>query len=189
MTLEPVFEPRSIAVVGASANPTKRGNQILRALGESGYEGRVYAVNRAGGRLLGHTVYRSVQELPEAADLAVICTPAAAAPDLVRACGERGVAGAVVLAVGFGESGHDGARLEARLRDAARIGGVRIIVGFGEVLEYLGDHADTRVVIAHIEGCRDARAFLRAASTVTPGRGHLARDGRAPGPAGAGNVR
>ena len=230
MTLEPIFEPRSIAVVGASAKPTKRGHQILRALGESGYAGPVYAVNRGGGSILGQPVYRSVEELPEAADLAVICTPALTAPDLVRACGERGIAGAVVLAVGFGESGADGVRLEARLRDAAREGGVRVVgpntsgllnlpggvnligargvrpggiallvqsgnialdlmtqvteqsgmgisicaglgnevdVGFGEVLEYLGGHDDTQVVIAHIEGCRDSRALLAAASTVT----------------------
>lgn len=230
MTLAPVFEPRSIAVVGASANPTKRGHQILRALGESGYAGRVFAVNPAGGRLLGHTVYRSVEEMPEAADLAVICTPAATAPDLVRACGERGVAGAVVLAVGFRESGPAGAKREARLREAALENGIRVIgpntsgllnlslgvnligargvrpggiallvqsgnialdlmtrvteqsgmgisicaglgneadVGFGEVLEYLGGHDETQVVIAHIEGCRDSRALLAAASVVT----------------------
>ncbi len=84
-------------------------------------------MNCAGGRLFGHEVYRSVAELPEAADLAVICTPAATTLDLVRACGERGIAGAVVLAVGFGESGADGARLEARLLDAARLGGVRVV--------------------------------------------------------------
>ena len=50
MKLDRIFEPRSIVVVGASAYPAKRGHQILRALGESGYEGRVYAVNPAGGR-------------------------------------------------------------------------------------------------------------------------------------------
>lgn len=229
-TLHRIFEPRSIAVVGASANPTKRGHQILRALDESGYAGKVYAVNRGGGSILGRSAYTSVAHLPEAADLAVFCTPAAAAPGLVRDCGERGIGGAVVLAVGFGESGADGARLEERLRHAARESGVRIIgpntsgllnlprgvnligargvcpggiallvqsgnialdlmtqvtersgmgisiccglgneadVGFGEVLEYLGDHGETRVVVAHIEGCADARALLRAASAVT----------------------
>ena len=228
--LHRVFEPRSIAVVGASANPTKRGHHILRALEESGYAGAVYAVNRNGGTILGRPAYPSLADLPEAADLAVICTPAAAAPGLVRACGERGIPGAVVLAVGFRESGEDGARLEGRLRQAGRESGVRIIgpntsgllnlprgvnligargvrpggiallvqsgnialdlmtqvtersgmgisiccglgnevdVGFGEVLDYLGDHDETRVVIAHIEGCSDARALLRAASAVT----------------------
>ena len=230
MTLRRIFEPRSIVVVGASANPTKRGHQILRALGVSGYAGTVYAVNPGGGSILGHRAYRSVKELPEGADLAVFCTPGGAAPDLVRACGDRGVAGAVVLAVGFGESGKDGTRLEDRLRRAGREHGVRIIgpntsgllnlplgvnligargvrpggiallvqsgnialalmnevtersrmgisiccglgnevdVGFGEVLEYLGGHHETRAVIAHIEGCRDARAFLGAAAEVT----------------------
>ena len=228
--LDRIFEPRSIAVVGASANPTKRGYQILRALDASGYTGKVYAVNRGGGSILGRPAYTSVPDLPEAADLAVFCTPAAAAPGLVRDCGDRGVAGAVVLAVGFGESGKDGARLEERLRQAGSESGVRIIgpntsgllnlprgvnligargvrsggiallvqsgnialdlmtqvtersrmgisiccglgnevdVGFGEVLEYLGGHDETRVVIAHIEGCRDARALLRAAAAVT----------------------
>lgn len=230
MTLRRIFEPRSIMVVGASANPAKRGHQILRALAGSGYAGTVHAVNRGGGCILGHRAYRSVEELPEAADLAVLCTPAAAVPDLVRACGERGVGGAVVLAAGFGESGEGGAWLEDRLRRAGRDHGVRIIgpntsgllnlplgvnligargvrpggiallvqsgnialalmnevtersrmgisvccglgnevdVGFGEVLEYLGGHDETNVVIAHMEGCGDARAFLRAASEVT----------------------
>ena len=77
MILRQIFEPRSSAVVGASANPTKRGHQILRALAESGYAGAVYAVNRGGGTILGQPVYRSVKELPEAADLAMLCTPAA----------------------------------------------------------------------------------------------------------------
>ena len=228
--LRRVFEPRSIAVVGASANPTKRGHQILRALDASGYAGRVHAVNRRGGEILGRPVHTSVEELPEAVDLAVLCTPAATTPALVRACGERGAAGAIVLAVGFGESGAEGAELEARLWNAGREHGVRIVgpntsgllnlplgvnligargvrpggiallvqsgnialdlmtqvtrrsgmgisiccglgneidVGFGEVLEYLGHHDGTRVVIAHVEGCRDARAFLHAAARVT----------------------
>ena len=230
MKLDRIFEPRSIVVVGASANPAKRGHQILRALGESGYEGRVYAVNPAGGRLLGHDVFPSVGDLPEAADLAVLCTPATTVPSLVRACGDRGVGGAVVLAVGFGESGREGQRLEDRLAEARRAGGVRIVgpntsgllnlrrgvnligargvrpggvallvqsgnialslmnevthrsrlgisiccglgnevdVGFGEVLDYLGEHDATDVIIAHIEGCKDARALLRAATRVT----------------------
>ena len=231
MTLDRIFEPRSIVVVGASANPAKRGHQILRALGESGYEGRVHAVNPAGGRLLGHHVFPSVRDLPEAADLAVLCTPASTTPGLVRACGERGVGGAVVLAVGFGESGPAGQRLEKQLAEAGRASGVRVVgpntsgllnlrrgvnligargmrpggiallvqsgnialslmnevtnrsrlgisiccglgnevdVGFGEVLQYLGRHDDTTGVIAHIEGCKNARAFLRAATAVTP---------------------
>ena len=230
MTLARIFEPRSIVVVGASTDPGKRGHQILRALGESGYGGQVHAVNPAGGTLLGHTLLRSLDELPEAVDLAVLCTPAATAPGLVRACGDRGVGGAVVLAVGFGESGSEGARLEAELAAAGRDSGVRVVgpntsgllnllrgvnligargvrpggiallvqsgnialglmneitrrtalgisiccglgnevdVGFGEVLDFLGGHGGTAGVIAHVEGCKDGRALLRAARAVT----------------------
>ncbi len=231
--LAPIFEPRSIAVVGASATPTKRGHQIFRALLESGYDGPVYPVNRAGGSLLGREVFRNIGATPEAVDLAVLCTPGRFAPGIVRECGERGVAGAVVLAVGFGEAGPRGAALEARLRAAARETGVRVVgpntsgllnlplgvnligargvrpgglallvqsgnialdlmtrittrtgmgvsiccglgnevdVGFGEVLEFLGNHADTRAIICHVEGCRDTRALLAAAAAVTLGK-------------------
>lgn len=230
MTLDRIFEPRSIAVVGASTDPAKRGYQILRALGESGYAGQIHAVNPAGGSLFGLTLLRSLDELPEGVDLAVLCTPAPTTPGLVRACGERGVGGAIVLAVGFGEAGPEGERLEAELADAGRAGGVRLIgpntsgllnlrrginligargvrpggiallvqsgnialglmneitrrsalgisiccglgnevdVGFGEVLEYLGGHDATTGVIAHIEGCRDARALLESATAAT----------------------
>ncbi|MDE0032038.1 MAG: acetate--CoA ligase family protein [Deltaproteobacteria bacterium] len=230
MTLARIFEPRSIVVVGASTDPGKRGHQILRALGESGYAGAVHAVNPAGGKLMGHTLLRSLEELPAGVDLAVLCTPAATAPGLVRACGKRGVGGAVVLAVGFGESGAAGTRLEAELGAAGRDSGVRVIgpntsgllnllrgvnligargmrpggiallvqsgnialglmneitrrtalgisiccglgnevdVGFGEVLEFLGGHDETTGVIAHVEGCKDGRALLNAAATVT----------------------
>ncbi len=230
MTLRRIFEPRSIAVVGASADPTKRGHQILRGLERSGFPGPVHAVNPRGGRLLGQELLPSVEGLPRGVDLAVLCTPADTAPDLVRACGERGVGGVVVLAVGFGESGGRGAELERRLGEAARARGVRVIgpntsglmnlhrrvnligvrdvrpggiallvqsgnialglmnevvartregisvccglgnqvdVGFDEVLEYLGGDARTKAVIAHVEGLRRARAFLRVAARVT----------------------
>ena len=126
-TVGRIFEPSSIAVVGASADPAKRGHQILRALAEAEYPGRVYPVNPRGGTILDHPVVPSVEELPNGVDLAVLCTPAAAAPGIVRACGSRDVGGAVVLAVGFGESGAEGRALEEELRTAGRESGVRIV--------------------------------------------------------------
>jgi acyl-CoA synthetase (NDP forming) len=125
--LDRIFDPRSIAVVGASADPAKRGNLILQALDSSGYEGEVYPVNPRGGRILDREVLPSVDELPTGVDLAVLCTPAETAPGIVRALGARDVGAAVVLAVGYGESGVEGSSLQSALVDAAREAGVRII--------------------------------------------------------------
>lgn len=125
--LDPVFRPRAVAVIGASSDPKKRGYQVLRALAESGYAGTVYPVNPKGGEILGLTVHTSVEALPETPDLALICTPAATVPDAVDACGAKGIRGAVVLAVGFRESGDEGASLEARLLENARRRGVRVV--------------------------------------------------------------
>lgn len=125
--LDRIFDPRSIAVIGASAEPAKRGNLILRALASSGYQGDVYPVNPKGGQILDRDVLRSVDELPTGVDLAVLCTPAESSAGLVRALGARGVAGAVVLAVGYGESGEEGQALQRDLIEAARESGVRIV--------------------------------------------------------------
>lgn len=125
--LDPIFTPASVAVVGASADPKKRGHQVLRALEESGYQGVVYPINPRGGEILGRPVFADIRETPTVPDLALICTPAHTVPDAVRACGERGVRGAVVLAVGFRESGDEGAALEAALLAAARETGIRVV--------------------------------------------------------------
>jgi len=125
--LDPIFFPGSVAVVGASSDPRKRGFQVLRALRDSGFAGRVHPVNPRGGEILGMPVHASVAELPEAPDLALICTPAASVPDAVEACGARGARAVVVLAVGFRESGDEGTALEERLLQAARRHGVRVV--------------------------------------------------------------
>ena len=93
--LQPLVNPASIAVVGASTDPKKRGHQILLALRESGFEGDVYPVNPKGGQIAGFEVVPSVDELPSGVDLAVVCTPASSAPELVRQCGRRNVGGAL----------------------------------------------------------------------------------------------
>jgi len=116
-----------VVVVGASQDPTKRGYQVVRALVEGGYQGRVHPVNPRGGELLGLPVSRSVAEVDGDPELAVVCTPGEVAPEVVAACGRRGIAGAVILAVGFRESGGRGAALERRLLAAAREGGVRVV--------------------------------------------------------------
>lgn len=125
--LSRVLRPRSVAVVGASGDPTKRGYQVVRGLLARGYRGRILPVNPRGGELLGLRVIPGVDHLPEGVDLAVVCTPAGTAAEVVAALGRRGVGGAVVLAVGFRESGEEGRGMEALLREAARASGVRVI--------------------------------------------------------------
>jgi len=125
--LDALLRPRSVAVVGASSDPSKRGHQVVPALREAGYGGDLYLVNPKGGEILGLPVAPSVAELPSAADLALVCTPAPTVPGILEACAERGIRGAVVLATGFGEAGADGAALETRLREVARRTGVRVI--------------------------------------------------------------
>ncbi len=125
--LRPLFEPESVAVIGASANPEKRGHQVVVALEASGFRGRIFPVHPGGGELLGLPVYESVEALPVAPDLAYVATPAASVPTVVAACGHRGIKGAIVPAVGFRESGASGAALEEALLRASRETGIRVI--------------------------------------------------------------
>ncbi len=119
--------PRSIAVLGASRSPEKRGNRVLRALAELGFEGPVYPVNPNTDEVDGRRCYPSVEALPEAPDLALVALPGAMALEAVEACGRCGVKAAVVLAVGFAEMGEEGADLQRRLLVAARDSGMRIV--------------------------------------------------------------
>jgi acyl-CoA synthetase (NDP forming)/GNAT superfamily N-acetyltransferase len=104
-----LLAPGSVAVVGASRSPRGAGRRVLESLHSAGFTGRVYAVNHAlpegGGELGGDpavSAYRSVQEVPEPLDLAVVAVPAAQVPAVARECGEAGVQGLVVLSADFG---------------------------------------------------------------------------------------
>ena len=122
-----IFEPRAVAIVGASSDPTKRGYQAVRALLDAQFQGRIQPVNPKGGELLGLPVAKSIAELDPVPDLALICTPAPTTPDVIRECGRKGIRGAVVLALGFSETGEAGAALESTLGAAARESGVRVV--------------------------------------------------------------
>ncbi|MEU4341456.1 acetate--CoA ligase family protein [Nocardia sp. NPDC023852] len=125
--LERLFDPHSIAIVGASANPAKRGFQAIRALQQSGYAHPIYPVNPTAPQILGLGAYSSIDRLPYSVDVALIAVPAAAVPDVLRQCAAAGIAGAVVLANGFGEIGEAGAELAAALAAAITETGIRVI--------------------------------------------------------------
>lgn len=125
--LHRLFDPWSIAIVGASTSPTKRGYQAIRALQQSGYAYPVYAVNPKATEILGLKVVPSIAQLPAGVDVALIALPGSAVPEAIRQCAAVGIAGAVVLANGFRETGDAGAELDAALSAAIAETGVRVI--------------------------------------------------------------
>ncbi len=122
-----VLDPHSIAIVGASNDPSKRGNQTLRRLLADGYPHPIYPVNPREREVLGLPAYRSLLDIPEPVDLAFIVTPAAMAPEIVAEAGDAGIPAAVVVAVGFAETGEDGRRLQHALVESARDHGVALL--------------------------------------------------------------
>ncbi len=122
-SLRRLLRPASVAVVGASRRPDAVGHAVLRNLREGGFDGAVYPVNPHADAVLGLTTYRSVADLPEVPDLAVVCVPARRVPDVAEQCGQLGVKAIAVLSAGItGEPG-----LEQKLRQAVRRHGMRMV--------------------------------------------------------------
>src|ERR1017187_280424 len=110
--LDVFFTPKSVAVVGATENQNTVGRTLLWNLVTSPFGGTVYPVNPKRPSVLGVRAYKSITDIPEQVDLAVIVTPPPSIPGIVRGCGENGVQGAVVISAGFKEIGPEGAELE-----------------------------------------------------------------------------
>jgi acetyl coenzyme A synthetase (ADP forming)-like protein len=125
--LDPLFSPRSVAVVGASRDPASIGWALLHNLVAGGFTGPVYPVNPHARSVHSLPCYPSVAALPEPPDLAVVLVPAAHVPGVVDECLAAGARGLVVISAGFGETGPAGAAVEARLRDRVRAAGARMI--------------------------------------------------------------
>jgi len=126
--LDRLFQPRSIAVIGASKRPQSIGKVVSRNLFSAGFDGPVMAVNPHETSIESTLAYRSVADLPLAPDLAVICTPPQTVPEIVDQLGRRGTRAAVVITAGFGEGGDaEGEALMQRTLDAARPHLLRIV--------------------------------------------------------------
>ncbi len=118
-SIDVLFNPRSIAVIGASNTRGKLGNDVMRNLIDSGFEGRIYPVNPKAGEILGQKVFRSVTDIPRDVDVAVIVIPARFVLKTVEECGEKGVKALVIITAGFKESGHEGQEAEKKLVELA----------------------------------------------------------------------
>ena len=118
--LQQMFAPHSVALVGASEREGSVGATVLRNLLAGGFKGAIYPVNPKYASLAGREAYASVADLPEAPSLAVICTPAATVPGIVKALGERGTRAAIVLSAGLNAPVGDGRSIKQAALDAAR---------------------------------------------------------------------
>jgi len=125
--LDNFFNPKSIAVIGASRTPGKVGYDILKNIIQYGYEGAVYPINPGADELLGKKAYPSLLEVPEKVDLAVIVVPSKSVIEVIEQCGTKNIDAAIVITAGFKESGLEGAKLENGLVKKAKEAGVRFI--------------------------------------------------------------
>ena len=125
--LDAVFYPQSVAVVGASTRAGTVGNDIFRNLLTAEFNGPVYPVNPKARAIYGVHAYKSLGDIPEAVDLAVLIVPAAGILGVTREAIDKGVKALVVISAGFKETGHEGAELEIKLRDVVRAAGVPLI--------------------------------------------------------------
>lgn len=125
---EPVFYPKSIAVVGASPNPLKFGNRYLEALINSGYKGKLYPVNPSGGEISGLKAYPTVRDIPDPVEYVIVSIPAQHVLDVLDDCAAKGVRVVQFFTAGFSETGEEeGYRLEREMVKKAKEGGFRII--------------------------------------------------------------
>jgi len=126
-SLDPIFRPRSVAVIGASTAPKALGRQILENILNYRFCGPVYPVNPKTSELLGLRCFPSVQAIPDAVDLAVVVVPRPAVPGVIAECGTKGVRGVIVITAGFRETGEEGRQLEEAVAAEAARYGMRLV--------------------------------------------------------------
>ncbi|MBD2112362.1 MULTISPECIES: bifunctional acetate--CoA ligase family protein/GNAT family N-acetyltransferase [Cyanophyceae] len=226
--LDPIFAPRSVAVIGATERPGSVGRTVLWNLIRHPFGGTVYPINPKRRNVLGVQAFDRIQSLPEVVDLALIAIPAPGVPAVVQDCVDAGVRGAIILSAGFKEIGAEGVELERQIKaiaagrmrligpnclgiqnpltglnatfasHLARQGNVGFIsqsgalctsildwslrenvgfsafislgsmldVGWGDLIDYLGDDPHTHSIVIYMESIGDARSFLSAAREV-----------------------
>ena len=120
-----IMKPRAVAVVGASAEDGKIGNSVMKNLINGGYQGDLHPVHPKAEQILGHTCFASVKDIPGEVDIAIFCIPAAFVANVIRECGEKGIAGAILIPSGFAEIGED--ELQAEVVQAAQESNVRLM--------------------------------------------------------------
>jgi len=125
--MKQIFEPRSVAVIGASNNIKKWGCIIFGNLLLGEFRGELYPVNPTEPEIMGFKTYRRLAEIGRPVDLAVIVTPAHTVKEIVKECVDARVAAGIIITSGFRETGEEGKKLEEEILSLAREGGMRIV--------------------------------------------------------------
>jgi acetyl coenzyme A synthetase (ADP forming)-like protein len=126
LKLDAIFRPKSVAIIGASSTPGKVGYVLANNLLKSGYDEPVFLINVKGGEILGKSAYKTINDVPEDVELAVIAIPSEYVLETVKECGEKGVKAIIIISAGFKETGHEGAELEKKIVKLAHQYNMRI---------------------------------------------------------------
>jgi acetyltransferase len=122
-----LFEPQSVALVGASKDPRKWGFHLLFNIIKGGYPGRIYPVNPKENEILGFKAYPSIAQVPEPVDQAILVVPSSDMPRVIQECGRNRTQVGVVITAGFGEVDQKGKNVEKEMVDLARTIGMRLV--------------------------------------------------------------
>ena len=127
MPLTEFFNPKSIAVIGASKSEAKVGHTVLQNILNSQYDGEVYPINPNDDEILGYKAYESVLDVPSEIDIAIIVIPSKYVIPVAEECGKKGIKGLIVISAGFKEIGGEGAEREERLKEIAKEYNMRVL--------------------------------------------------------------
>jgi acetyltransferase len=163
--LEYLLAPHSVAQIGASDRPHSVGATVMRNLLTGGFDGPVWPVNLRHDTVAARRAYRTVADLPETPELAVICTPAPGVPAMITALGERGTRAAVVISAGFDAPAPGGGTLQSAMLAAAKPYTLRILGPncVGMLLPRIGLNAS----FAHTQALRGNLAFIAQSGALT----------------------
>ena len=141
--LSPLLEPGSVGIIGASEREASLGDVLVRNMLAAGYKGKLFAINPKYEVVHGVPCFKTIEDVPQRLDLAVIAVPAEKTPAIVDACGRAGVKAVIVLSAGFSEAGPRGALLERQVMDAAHRHRIRLLGPncFGVIRPQLGLNA------------------------------------------------
>jgi acyl-CoA synthetase (NDP forming) len=126
-SLSPLFDPKNIAIIGASDNIHKFGGRPIRFMKEAGFPGTIYPINPRGGMIQGLQAYTDIREVPEVVDLCIVTVPAPLVVEAVRNCVSAGVRTAVIFSSGFAEVSEEGANWQIELAAIAQESDIRLV--------------------------------------------------------------